>query len=82
VVKLASGIWKSFVFKIEKIGLEQLTFMAFRWALNNGYDFILKWMLIFLIIRTTWKVIQCLSFWKDLAIGSRYVTGVNVVNWP
>ena len=44
----------------------------------------LKWMLTSVIIRMTCQgcITKCAVEGYDVAIGSRYVSGVNVVNWP
>jgi dolichol-phosphate mannosyltransferase len=39
--------------KIEKRSGFGTAYVQFKWALENKYDFILKWMLIFLIIQMT-----------------------------
>lgn len=65
-----------------KAGLGKAYLAGFRWALERGYDFVFemdadfshdpKYLPDFL------REIQD----ADLVVGSRYKTGVNVVNWP
>jgi dolichol-phosphate mannosyltransferase len=51
---------------------------------NIIMNLFMKWMPIFLtILHDLEKLYDACHFGgADLAIGSRYVTGVNVVNWP
>jgi len=65
-----------------KLGLGTAYVAGFRWAIERGYDFICEMDADF---SHDPKVLP--SFLKeiataDLVIGSRYITGVNVVNWP
>jgi dolichol-phosphate mannosyltransferase len=67
-----------------KLGLGTAYIAGFRWALEHGYDFIFEMDADFshnpedLI-----KLFEmCAVKGADLAIGSRYKSGVNVVNWP
>jgi dolichol-phosphate mannosyltransferase len=67
-----------------KQGLGTAYITGFRWALAAGYDFIFEMDCDFShdpkdLIRL-YEAIKSRDF--DLAIGSRYITGVNVVNWP
>uniref|UniRef100_UPI004048A926 polyprenol monophosphomannose synthase n=1 Tax=Algoriphagus sp. TaxID=1872435 RepID=UPI004048A926 len=67
-----------------KLGLGTAYIAGFRWALERKYDFIFEMDCDFShdpkdLIRL-YQAIKDRSF--DLAIGSRYITGVNVVNWP
>jgi dolichol-phosphate mannosyltransferase len=68
----------------KKSGLGTAYVHGFRWALNNGYDFIFEMDADFSHNPNDLeKLYNACHFGKaDLAIGSRYVTGVNVVNWP
>lgn len=67
-----------------KQGLGTAYIAGFEWALNKHYEFIFEMDADFshnpedLIHLYT----ACYEKNADLAIGSRYVTGVNVVNWP
>ncbi|MEO1255478.1 MAG: glycosyltransferase, partial [Bacteroidota bacterium] len=66
-----------------KLGLGTAYITGFKWALENGYDYICEMDADFshdpndLI-----KLHAACEEGADVAIGSRYVTGVNVVNWP
>jgi dolichol-phosphate mannosyltransferase len=67
-----------------KQGLGTAYVHGFRWAIERGYDFIFEMDADFshnpddlLRLREA-----CETHGYDLAIGSRYITGVNVVNWP
>ncbi len=67
-----------------KQGLGTAYIHGFKWALSNGYDYIFEMDADFShnpddLIRL-YKA--CKEDGADLAIGSRYVKGVNVVNWP
>jgi dolichol-phosphate mannosyltransferase len=67
-----------------KQGLGTAYITGFRWALERGYDYIFEMDADFShnpddLIRLHQA---CAEGGADLAIGSRYVTGVNVVNWP
>jgi dolichol-phosphate mannosyltransferase len=68
----------------KKAGLGTAYVHGFRWGLNNGYDFIFEMDADFSHNPNDLeKLYNACHFGKaDLAIGSRYVTGVNVVNWP
>jgi dolichol-phosphate mannosyltransferase len=67
-----------------KMGLGSAYKTGFKWALENGYDYIFEMDADFShnpddLVRL-YKV--CHDDGADLAIGSRYVSGVNVINWP
>lgn len=67
-----------------KQGLGTAYIEGFRFALANGYDFILEMDADFShnpadLVRLYQA---CSDDGFDMAIGSRYVSGVNVVNWP
>lgn len=67
-----------------KLGLGTAYIKGFRWALDHGYDYIFEMDAdlshnpddLVRLYRTAKEEGQ------DLVIGSRYVKGVNVVNWP
>lgn len=67
----------------EKNGLGTAYIAGFKWCLQNKYDFIFEMDADFshnpddLI-----KLYQACENGADMSIGSRYKTGVNVVNWP
>lgn len=67
-----------------KLGLGTAYIHGFHWALARNYAFIFEMDADFShnpkdLVRLREA---CLSGGADLAIGSRYVVGVNVVNWP
>jgi dolichol-phosphate mannosyltransferase len=67
-----------------KLGLGTAYIEGFRYAMNHQYDFILQMDADFShnpkdLINL---YIACAEGEKDLSIGSRYASGVNVVNWP
>jgi dolichol-phosphate mannosyltransferase len=67
-----------------KSGLGTAYIHGFRWALERQYDYIFEMDADFShnpndLVRLREA---CHTGGADLAIGSRYVTGVNVVNWP
>lgn len=67
-----------------KLGLGTAYIEGFKFGLQNGYDFIFEMDADF--SHNPEDLIKLLNTCKDdgfdMAIGSRYVTGVNVVNWP
>ncbi len=70
--------------RTSKLGLGTAYITGFKWALERQYDFIFEMDADFshnptdlLRLHSACKNEDC-----DMAIGSRYVTGVNVVNWP
>ncbi|MFU8844301.1 MAG: polyprenol monophosphomannose synthase [Bacteroidales bacterium] len=67
-----------------KLGLGTAYIHGFKWALKKGYDYIYEMDADFShnpedLIRL---YSACADDGADLAIGSRYIKGVNVVNWP
>jgi dolichol-phosphate mannosyltransferase len=66
----------------EKAGLGKAYLAGFRWALDRGYDYILEMDADF--SHDPKFLTQLLSAAQDadLVIGSRYHSGVNVINWP
>jgi len=67
-----------------KLGLGTAYIHGFKWAINKGYDIVFEMDADFshnpedLIRLYEATAING----NDVAIGSRYITGVNVVNWP
>ena len=66
-----------------KLGLGTAYIHGFKWALSRDYDFIFEMDADFShnpedLIRLRQACLEG----ADVAIGSRYVNGVNVVNWP
>jgi len=70
--------------RAKKSGLGTAYVHGFKWALENKYDFIFEMDADFSHNPNDLeKLYDACHFGNaDLAIGSRYVTGVNVVNWP
>ena len=68
----------------EKSGLGRAYIAAFEWALKRDYSFIFEMDADF--SHNPNDLIRlyncCAREGYDMAIGSRYITGVNVVNWP
>ena len=67
-----------------KLGLGTAYIRGFKWALEKGYDYIFEMDADFSHDPNDLPRLYaaCHDEGADLAIGSRYVTGVNVVNWP
>lgn len=68
----------------EKTGLGTAYIHGFKWALQREYDYVFEMDADFShnpndLIRL---YNACKREGADVAIGSRYVTGVNVINWP
>ena len=67
-----------------KLGLGTAYIAGFRWALEKGYDYVYEMDADFSHdprdLEKLYKA--CIEDGADLAIGSRYISGVNVVNWP
>jgi dolichol-phosphate mannosyltransferase len=67
-----------------KLGLGTAYIHGFRWALSHGYEYVFEMDADFShnpddLVRL---YDACAYQEYDLAIGSRYIQGVNVVNWP
>ena len=67
-----------------KLGLGTAYIHGFNWALKKSYDYIFEMDADFShnpedLVRLCRA---CTDEGADLSIGSRYITGVNVVNWP
>jgi dolichol-phosphate mannosyltransferase len=67
-----------------KLGLGTAYIHGFKWALKKGYQFIFEMDADFShnpddLLRL---YNECANKQADVAIGSRYINGVNVVNWP
>lgn len=67
----------------EKLGLGTAYIRGFKWALEKGYDLIYEMDADFSHNpRDLERLYATCMDGVDLAIGSRYISGVNVVNWP
>jgi dolichol-phosphate mannosyltransferase len=66
-----------------KLGLGTAYIHGFKWALERGYEYILEMDADFSHNPDDVpKLIDACKGGADMAIGSRYISGVNVVNWP
>lgn len=67
-----------------KLGLGTAYIEGFRWALAHGYDYVFEMDADFSHNPKDLEALyrECAVNGSDVAVGSRYVTGVNVVNWP
>ena len=67
-----------------KQGLGTAYIAGFKWALVNGYDYIIEMDADFSHPVEKLHELQaaCNTGGAHVAVGSRYLTGVNVVNWP
>ena len=87
VKRLMKGQYKGRVHLVErsgKLGLGTAYIAGFRWAIEHKADYIFEMDADF--SHNPQDLLKlydaCANQGADLAIGSRYVTGVNVVNWP
>ena len=87
VKDLMAGKFKNRVFLVErsgKLGLGTAYIAGFQWAIEHKADYIFEMDADF--SHNPQDLLKlydaCVNQGADLAIGSRYVTGVNVVNWP
>lgn len=66
-----------------KLGLGTAYIHGFKWALSRGYEYIFEMDADFSHNpEDLLKLREACVHGADVAIGSRYVKGVNVVNWP
>ncbi len=67
-----------------KLGLGTAYITGFRWALDHGYDYVFEMDADF--SHPPHDLVElykaCAEGGADMSIGSRYISGVNVVNWP
>ncbi len=67
-----------------KLGLGTAYITGFKWAIGRNYEYVFEMDADFshdpVYLPSLHKA--CMEEGADLAIGSRYVSGVNVVNWP
>ncbi|MEW5676817.1 polyprenol monophosphomannose synthase [Flavobacterium enshiense] len=67
----------------KKAGLGTAYVHGFKWALQNNFDYIFEMDADFSHNPNDLeKLLKACEEGADMAIGSRYITGVNVVNWP
>lgn len=84
---LMEGEFAGRLFLIErsgKLGLGTAYITGFKWCIEHGYDYIFEMDADFSHNPNDLPRLYsaCHDEGYDLAIGSRYITGVNVVNWP
>ena len=87
IVKGLQAEFPDRVFLIErsgKLGLGTAYIAGFKWALKAGYEYIFEMDADFSHNPNDVPRLYaaCAEEGADLSVGSRYVTGVNVVNWP
>lgn len=84
---LMDGDLQGRVFMIQrqgKLGLGTAYITGFKWAIEHQYDYVFEMDADFSHNPNDLPRLlsACADEGYDLAIGSRYITGVNVVNWP
>ena len=87
IVKELQTEFPSQLFMVErkgKLGLGTAYIAGFKWAIERKYDYIFEMDADFSHNPNDLPKLYnaCANQGADVAIGSRYVTGVNVVNWP
>ena len=86
IVKHLQGEYNGHLFIEErkgKLGLGTAYIHGFKWALAHHYDYIFEMDADFSHNpKDLVRLREACQNGADLAIGSRYITGVNVVNWP
>lgn len=87
VKELMAGKYKDRLHLVErsgKLGLGTAYICGFKWAIEHKADYIFEMDADF--SHNPQDLLKlydaCANCGADLAIGSRYITGVNVVNWP
>ena len=67
-----------------KLGLGTAYICGFKWALKNDYDYAIEMDADFSHAPSDLPRLYsaCHDEGYDVSVGSRYITGVNVVNWP
>lgn len=87
VKEMMNGEKKGRLFLVErqgKLGLGTAYIRGFQWALEHDYEYIFEMDADFSHNPNDLPRLYaaCAEEGNDVAIGSRYITGVNVVNWP
>lgn len=87
VKEMMEGEKKGRLFLIEregKLGLGTAYICGFKWALEHNYEYIIEMDADFSHNPMDLPKLYdaCHNDGYDVSIGSRYITGVNVVNWP
>ncbi|MDE6328099.1 MAG: polyprenol monophosphomannose synthase [Duncaniella sp.] len=66
-----------------KLGLGTAYIAGFKWALDKGYEYVCEMDADFSHNPSDLPLlVEACEKGADVAVGSRYLTGVNVVNWP
>lgn len=87
VVRRRQAEFPERLFMIErrgKLGLGTAYLAGFRWALERGYDYVFEMDCDFSHNPDDLERLyaSAVEYGNDVVVGSRYVCGVNVVNWP
>ena len=87
VKRLMNSEFQDRLFIVErsgKLGLGTAYIAGFKWALQHGYDYVFEMDADFSHAPSDLPRLYaaCAADGFDMSIGSRYVSGVNVVNWP
>lgn len=86
IVKKLQNTFPEQLFILErtgKLGLGTAYISGFQWALENGYEYIFEMDCDFSHNpEDLEKLYSAAVNGADVAIGSRYISGINVVNWP
>ena len=87
IVKSMMEVFPGRVYIIErsgKLGLGTAYIAGFKWALAQGYEYVFEMDADFSHNPADVPLLYdaCAKDGHDLSVGSRYVSGVNVVNWP
>ncbi len=87
VKEMMEGEQKGRLFLVErqgKLGLGTAYIRGFQWALEHDYEYIFEMDADFSHNPNDLPRLYaaCHDEGNDVAVGSRYITGVNVVNWP
>jgi dolichol-phosphate mannosyltransferase len=87
IVKTLQNEFPARLFMVErkgKLGLGTAYIVGFKWAIEHNYDFVFEMDADFSHNPADLNKLYdaCANQGADVAIGSRYVSGVNVVNWP
>ena len=87
IVKRLQNEFPERLFMVErkgKLGLGTAYIAGFKWAIENKYDYVFEMDADFSHNPNDLPRLynKCAEEGYDVAIGSRYVSGVNVVNWP
>ena len=84
VVKRLAGTFKN-LFMIErkgKLGLGTAYVTGFKWALEKGYQFVFEMDCDFSHDPDSIPDLLSAAQSNDLVIGSRYINGIRIINWP